>query len=397
MNRHSKINRSGSIQAKILKVCIILPFRNEATHLRSCLEGLLGFRVPKGIEVTILCMDGGSTDGSEKVLGKIAECHPNIKTMANPRAYQGCAVNMAVRSVPADAYLWLGAHTQFPADYLENCLETRQRTGAEVVGGVCVTLPGGESYGAKVVQAMTTHKFGVGDSGFRIGAREGIKDTVPYALFAKEVFSRGGYLDERLVRAQDYEFNRRLSRMGMRIWLNPKIFCFYRNQSSFWSFMKKQIFLEAPFNSYMWYLAPYAFQPRHAVTGIFAVGVVGGIIVSFCNPLLRALFLSTMFLYGVLAVGAALQQARRYREWWHAFVLPVCFFLFHLGHGLGTLQGLFRLATGNAPVQRAPEPWPGAGFKRIPKAWFQQTTKTDSLGPKPESSLKPSTNIHEPS
>ena len=352
------------------KVCIILPFRNEANRLSSCLEGLLEFRVPTGVEVTILCMDGGSADGSEKVLEKFAERHPNIKTLTNPHGYQGCAVNLAVRSVPADAYLWLGAHTQFPPDYLESCLETRQRTRAEVVGGVCETLPGGDSYGAKLVQAMTTHKFGVGDSGFRIGAKEGIRDTVPYALFGKEAFSQGGYLDERLVRAQDYEFNRRLSRMGMKIWLNPKIRCAYRNQSSFWSFIKKQIFLEAPYNSYMWYVAPYAFQPRHAVTGFFAAGVLGGLALFPFSKVFAAVFSLLMILYVGLGIGAALQQARRFRDWRHVFTLPVCFFIFHFGHGLGVLQGLFRLATGTAPVQNTKEPWPGAGFKRVPTTWF---------------------------
>jgi len=348
------------------KVCIILPFRNEGDQLVSCLEGLLQFRVPKGVEVTILCMDGGSTDGSKKIAEKFAELHPNIQNIANLKRYQGCAVNLAVRSFPADNYLWLGAHTRFPADYLESCLETKKRTGAEVVGGVCETLPGGDSYGAKVVQAMTTHKFGVGDSGFRIGAEEGEIDTVPYALFAKKAFVDGGYLDERLVRAQDYEFNRRLARMGMKIWINPKIRCYYRNQASFWGFLKKQIFLEAPYNSYLWYLAPYAFKWRHAITGIFCAGIIGGLLAVAFSHFLGAVFLSIMILYAGLAIGAGLQQAWRYREWRHMIVLPVCFFLFHFGHGLGVLSGIFRLAILKAPVQKIKEPWLGAGFYRVP-------------------------------
>lgn len=356
----------------MIKICIVLPFRNEEKILRKCLDTLLGFQIPFGVTTAILAINGGSQDGSREVAEKVAKEFTQVVILDNPKRFQGCAVNQAVQTRPADFYLWLGAHTLFPQDYLVRCLETHKRTGAQIVGGICETLPGGESYGAKVVQAITTHKFGVGDSSFRVGGSEGVTDTVPYALFAKEVFDRCGFLDERLVRAQDYEFNRRAAGMGMKIWINPEIRCGYRNQPSFWGFLKKQILLEAPYNSYLWYLAPYAFKWRHAITGIFAVGVLGGLVVSWFSPIMGGLFLSLMILYGVLAVGAALQQARRYGEWRHLFVLPTCFFLFHFGHGLGVLQGLIRLATGTAPVQGDREPWPGAGFRRIPRAWFQK-------------------------
>jgi glycosyltransferase involved in cell wall biosynthesis len=357
------------------RVCVILPFKNEENHLRFCLSGLLDFRLPEGFEMVILAMDGGSEDGSVRIVEEASRRHPNILRMTNPRGYQGCAVNLGVRSVPAEFYLWLGAHTFFPPDYLEKCLETSTRTGAEVVGGGCETLPGADSYGARIVQAMTTHRFGVGNSGFRVGAPEGPVDTVPYALFSQTAFARGGYLDERLVRAQDYEFNRRLAKMGMKIWMNPVIRCRYKNQASFRKFMKKQILLEAPYNSYMWYLAPYAFTPRHAITGLFALGIIGGLVLSHFSPVICLGFQSVMLLYAGLALTSAAQQAWRYRCWVHLLFLPFCFFLFHFGHGIGILAGLVRLMTGTAPVQGGKEPWDGAGFFRCSAARAKNPAK----------------------
>lgn len=334
-------------------VCIIIPCRNEERFIRGCLESVLAFELPPAASLEVLVLDGGSTDRTREIVAEIAATHPNVRCMDNPQRYQGCAVNRAVREVAADFYLWLGAHTHFPRDYVRLCLETAERTQADVVGGFCVTEPGGTNYGAQVVQAMTTHKFGVGDSSFRVGAQEGPVDTVAYALFRASVFEKVGVLDERLIRAQDYEFNRRIRRAGLTIWMNPAIRCSYHNQASLIAFYRKQIVLEAPYNAYMWWVAPYSFTPRHAISGVFATGVLGGLALSPMTPWIAWPFAAVMALYAVLAVASALQQAIRYRQPLHLVTLPFCFFGFHFLHGLGVLAGLLRVATRTAPVQRA--------------------------------------------
>lgn len=347
-------------------IAIIIPCRNEEGYIADCLGSVLDFELPPETCLEILVLDGGSTDRTKAIVADFSSAHANIHLLDNPRRYQGCAVNLAVSTSRADYFLWLGAHTKFPRDYVRLCLETSRRTHASVVGGFCITLPGGQGYGAELVQALTTHKFGVGDSSFRTGAQEGPVDTVAYALFKREVFDRVGLLDERLVRAQDYEFNQRVRAAGMTIWFNPAIRCSYHNIAALGAFYRKQIFLEAPYNAYMWYLAPYSFAPRHAVTGAFAAGVLGGLALSPLTFWITWPFAGVMSLYALLAVLSALQQTVRYRRPLHALVLPVCFFGFHFLHGLGVLVGLIRLATRTAPVQESVEPWPGAGRRR---AW----------------------------
>lgn len=347
-------------------VAIIIPCRNEEGYIGACLRSVLDFDLPPNTHLEILVLDGSSTDRTKLIVAELAAAHPDIRVLDNPRRYQGCAVNLAVAASQADCFLWLGAHTKFPRDYVRLCLETSRRTNASVVGGFCITLPGGQHYGAEVVQALTTHKFGVGDSSFRTGAQEGPVDTVAYALFKREVFDRVGLLDERLVRAQDYEFNQRIRAAGMTIWFNPAIQCSYHNMAALGAFYRKQIFLEAPYNAYLWYLAPYAFAPRHAITGVFAAGVLGGLALGPLTPWIAWPFAAVMSLYALLAILSALQQAVRYRQPIHALVLPFCFFGFHFLHGLGVLSGLARLLTGTAPVQKGGVPWPGAGR---PRAW----------------------------
>jgi hypothetical protein len=217
-----------------------------------------------------------------------------------------------------------------------------------------------------LVQALTTHRFGVGNSGFRLHAPEGPRDTVPFGFFKREVFERLGCFDERLVRNQDYEFNRRIRASGGMIWLNPAIQTHYHNQPTLGAFLKKQFLKEGPYNAYLWYLAPYAVSFRHGITGAFVLGICAGVLLSSFIPILRLPFFVGMGFYAVLGLIAGFQQALRYRDWRHVFAVPVGLFLFHFCHGLGFLSGVMRLLAGMAPVQHEKEPWPGAGRFR---AW----------------------------
>lgn len=350
-------------------VTIIIPCRNETRYIEKCLASVCAFERPEGLDFEVLVLDGRSQDNTRALAEAVAARDRRIRVLDNPGVIQSTAVNIGVQAARGQWIMRLDAHARYPANYLKLCYETALRTGADNAGGIFITEPGGDTYQAQLVQALTTHKFGVGDSGFRTGASEDWADTVPYGFYRREVFDRLGWLDERLVRAQDYEFNRRLIASGGRILRNPHIHIHYYNQPTLAAFYRKQLEKEAPYNAYLWYLAPYAFAPRHAITGVFAAGVLGGLALTpFFPRLIGWPFGGVMALYGVLAILSALQQAVRYRRPFHLLFLPFCFFLFHFIHGVGVLAGLLRLLTRTAPVQKSKEPWPGAGRMR---AWPQ--------------------------
>lgn len=348
-------------------VTVVIPCLNEEHYINQCLRSVLDFECPEGVSYEVLVMDGQSRDRTFELAQAIAAADSRVSVYSNPGRIQSTAVNMAVKLAKGSWIMRLDAHARYPRNYLRLCYETAMRSGADNVGGIFITEPGGSGYGAQVVQALTTHKFGVGDSGFRTGAKEDWADTVPYGFYRREVFGRVGWLDERLVRAQDYEFNRRLIAFGGRILRNPNIHIHYYNQPTLGAFLRKQLEKEAPYNAYLWYLAPYAFALRHAITVAFFLGVLGGLALAPFTRWIAVPFVAVMGLYALGALGASVQQARRYQKPLHVLCLPFCFFSFHFVHGFGVLVGLFRLMTGTAPVQRKIEPWPGAGFMgRVP-------------------------------
>ena len=249
-------------------------------------------------------------------------------------------------------------------NYFALCLETGQHTGADNVGGSVTTLSRRQNIQGKLVRALTTHQFGVGNAGFRVGAREGWVDTVPYGCFRREVFEHIGLYDERLVRNQDYELNRRLLRAGGCIWYNPKIQIKYYNQSTLKGLLR-QAFVTGQWNPWMWYAAPYSFAWRHAIPLIFVGALLSTLGWLFIGPLFALLLFKVIFVpYFGLALYASFQQSIRYGIWMFVF-LPFLFFTYHLTYGLGSLWALCLLFIKRAPVQIKSEPWPGAGSYRV--------------------------------
>jgi glycosyltransferase involved in cell wall biosynthesis len=347
-------------------VAVLIPCLNEEKRIEYCIQSVLSFSLPINVIIEIYFIDGYSTDGTRSIIQKYCRQDRRLHLLNNPGIIQACALNIGIHNTQGEFILRLDAHAHYPADYLMNILETLNRIEAENIGGRLITEPGDATYVAALVQALTTHPFGVGNAGFRTGAGEGLADTVPYGFYKRSIFEKIGIFDERLVRAQDYEFNRRLIKSGGKIWRNPDIQVYYYNQTSFLKFLQKQIRYEAPYNAYMWYLAPYTFAFRHMITGAFALGVISGLILSPLYTWIKWTFTSVMVLYCILAFCSSLQQARRYKYVLHVIALPPCFFLYHFLHGLGVLYGLYRLIIRTAPVQKKREPWPGAGRFR---AW----------------------------
>jgi succinoglycan biosynthesis protein ExoA len=337
-------------------VSILIPCYQERGFIVACLESVRNFTVPAGWTTEVFVIDGGSTDGTPDLVKTFAARTPGIQLLHNPRRAQAYALNLGIQRSKADYILRLDAHSEYPPDYLERCIETAIRTGADNVGGRIRTRPRNSSYQASLVQALTTHPFGVGNS-FRTGAPEGPADTVPYGFFRRDTFDRFGLFDERLLRAQDFEFNKRIVTRGGKIWLNPEIILEYFQQPTLAKFLEKQVVYEAPYNAYMWYLAPYTFTPRHAVTAVFVLGLLVGIPLAFAFTWARVLLLGALGLYALLAIFSAATQAVRYRQPAHLFTLPFAFLSYHLTHGGGVVLGLLRIAIGAQPVAKSDPAW----------------------------------------
>jgi len=346
-------------------VSVIMPVRNEASFIETSLRTVLLQDYPSE-NMEVIVVDGMSTDQTRnRVLSLFAE-YPNISTqvLENPGKIVPTAMNIGIRVARGEWIVRMDGHSEYPTNYLSECLETSQRTSADNVGGLFISQPPKDSIGPRFVQAITTHRFGVGNADYRLNAREGLADTVPYGCYRRSVFAQIGWYDERLVRNQDYELNARLHKAGGLVWRNPDIKIYYHNQSTFLGLLRQAIFT-GEWNPWMWYVAPYSLSLRHGIPGLFVFSILFSSIVFVFSYWGGVLLLAIIIPYFILALLSAGQQAVRY-GWWMTLLLPFMFLAYHLAYGLGTIWGILLLLVRRAPVQMEQEPWANAGRYR---AW----------------------------
>ncbi len=335
-------------------ITVAITSYNEEKFIERAVRSALAFTRPEGEEVEFFVVDGMSEDKTRSIVQSIQKDFPELQLIDNLERYQVHGINLAIDKAKGNYLAWLGAHAVYPVDYLDVLYQTSIRTDAENVGGVLNTQPGSSSYSGHLVQAISTHKFGVGDSGFRVGQRiEEYTDTVPFGFYKLSIFKEIGKFDERLVRCQDYELNKRILKNGGKILVNPNVKVDYYNQPSMGRFIRKQILLQGPYNPYAWYVAPHAFNIRHATSAVFTGALLIGLLLSMFFVWARILLIAVMGLYFSLALFSSIQQAIRYKKPADILILPFGFLAFHISHGLGVLLGLLKLLFGTAPVQKS--------------------------------------------
>ncbi|MCX6842126.1 MAG: glycosyltransferase family 2 protein [candidate division WOR-3 bacterium] len=329
-------------------VSLIVLCRNEQRTIEGCLNSIVNQDYPVG-RTEVLVVDGMSEDGTRDIVRGFQTRYRPLSLVDNPGKTAPCAFNVGIKAATGGLVLFMSAHATYPNDYVRLCVDTSRRTGADNVGGVCVTKAMEDTIQSRLVRAMTTHRFGVGDAEYRLNASEGPVDTVSLPCYDRKVFERIGWFDERLTRNQDYEFNRRLLAAGGRIWCNPSIRVLYYNQATLGGLFR-QAFGTGKWNPWMWFVAPYAFAVRHLVPGLFVVSLFLVLGLWFLVPNGWIAVAAILVPYFVLALLASFQQARRF-GFALALPLPALFFTYHVSYGLGTLWGAVRLLVGATPVQ----------------------------------------------
>jgi hypothetical protein len=220
-------------------------------------------------------------------------------------------------------------------------VEWLETSGADNVGGVCLTRPGGDSVMARAIALALGHPFGVGNSYFRIGvSAPRWVDTVPFGCYRRQVFERIGLFDESLIRNQDDEFNARLIRDGGRVLLVPNVVCVYYARDSLGKLWRM-------YHQYG-YFKPFVARKlgrigtaRQAVPALFVLAVAGAMLGSPWSSMARWGLGALLLTYGGVVAACGVASGLRYGIRCAA-ALAVAFPVLHLSYGLGFLTGFFQ-------------------------------------------------------
>jgi len=284
----------------------------------------------------VLVADGMSDDGSREIVARLAAEDSRVRLIDNPQRTVPCAMNMGIHAAHGEIIVRLDAHAEYAPDYLIECLRVMNETGAENVGGPCLTLA--RTYWQRVNAAAYHSAFTVGNARFHFPDYEGEVDTVVYGCYRKQTLLDLGLYDEELTRNQDDELNLRLTRRGGRIWQSPRIRSWYYPRGSLASLFRQ-------YEQYGYWKVRVIQKHRlpaswrHLVPGAFVAAVgVGAALVPWV-PWVRWSWIGLLLLYLTCSLSASAAIARR--EGWRLFpALPLVIGAYHFGYGWGFLRGL---------------------------------------------------------
>lgn len=313
-------------------VTAIVPCLNEEQHIAKCLDSIIANDYPKE-QLEILVVDGGSKDKTREIVKSKGEqlsfMHVQLRLLDNPRITTPAAMNIGIAQAKGDIIIKMDAHCVYAKDYISKCVEHLEESGADNVGGVLESIPAKSSLMAKAIAICLSHVFGTGGSYFRTGASEPkAVETVAFGCYRREVFDKIGLYDERMAKTEDLELNSRLRNAGGKIMLFPDIKAlYYPSSHTLAEFFKHNV------TDGIWATYPLKYGFRVSLRHIIPLLFVLTVFISF-------------WLYIWVSLIFSAQVAAEQKDWRLAFVMPLAFGARHIGYGVGSIIGLFKLLNG---------------------------------------------------
>jgi succinoglycan biosynthesis protein ExoA len=314
-------------------VTVVIPMRNEAGCIASCLESVLAGDLPAGTTMEILVLDGASTDDSPAIVAEMAARDSRIRLLPNPERLQAAAFNRGLAAARGQYLVRMDAHSVYAPDYVAECLRLLESTGAGNVGGV--QQAAGNSWRSRAIAAAVSSRFAAGDAQYRNATTPAFTDTVYLGAWRTATLRELGGMRADWAVNEDYEMNVRLRARGGTIYLSPTIRSTYQVRSSArrlarqyfrYGFWKVRTLLEHP-ASLRW---------RQLVAPTFVLSIL---LTPWLVSRLGVWGTSHLILYAAANITASAIVARRAGVA-SLPLLPLIFVIIHCSWGAGFLAGL---------------------------------------------------------
>lgn len=310
-------------------ITVLCPTYNEAEYIEKVLKFFINSS-PSGKE--LLLIDGGSTDGTKRIINEWTNKYSKIRLLENENKYVPFALNIGIKNSNGDPIIRLDAHTEYAEDYFEQIIKTFNDTGADIVGGP-MNAVGKTNFHIAVAHATST-VFGVGDSKIHKGRYKGESDHVYLGAWRRKLFDEIGYFDERLKRNQDDEFHYRARSLGKRIYLNPEIKSYYYPRNSL-SKLINQYFQYGLFKPVVLRKIKSEIKLRHLIPSLFSIYIL-----SLSLAYLSKFYLLPLMIYMFTDLIFSLKQKNGIKIVVYSMLIYPSI---HLSYGIGFLAGLFKL------------------------------------------------------
>ena len=315
-------------------VSVLIPCRNERTHILGCVRSMLSQEPPPG-GYEVIVLDGMSDDGTRDALREVMR-EQVVRVLDNPGRIVSTGLNIGIAAARGAIIIRVDAHSEYAGDYIRQCVAVLHEVRADNVGGPWVAI--GTSYVERAIAAAFQSRFGSGGARGHDVAYEGPVDTVYLGCWPRDLFDRIGGFDEELVRNQDDELNLRINRAGGAVWQSTRIKSWYRPRASFsrlfkqysqYGYWKVRVIQKHRLPASVRHLVPAAF--------VFTMLVLAGASLVSYGARLAAAVVGGLYVVCLVAASVATAAATGPKL---LPVLPVAFACFHVGYGYGFLRGI---------------------------------------------------------
>jgi glycosyltransferase involved in cell wall biosynthesis len=101
---------------------VVIPAYNEESRISETLERVIGFLNTRPYSWEVLVADDGSTDGTGRLVGGLAESHPNLRLIELPHRGKGSAVKNAMLAASGQYRFLCDADLSVPIEQVERFL-----------------------------------------------------------------------------------------------------------------------------------------------------------------------------------------------------------------------------------------------------------------------------------
>ena len=116
----------------IMKLSVIMPIYNE----RATLQEVVGKVLSVPLEIELICVDDGSTDGSREILSELAAQHDQLRVSLQPQNMgKGAALRRGIKEATGDYVIIQDADLEYDPDEYPIMLEPLLDGKADVVYG----------------------------------------------------------------------------------------------------------------------------------------------------------------------------------------------------------------------------------------------------------------------
>ena len=330
-------NHANQSKDDLPTISIIVPVRNEERYLNYCLDSIAKQTYPHEL-IEVLIVDGRSEDSTREIAKEFAaRADISVHILENSSGNTPCGLNIGYKNANGDIFIHFIGHATMPQDFIEKNVNNIKEMSADAVGGLIISSCLEDKVIPKGIGYALNSPFGLGGVTARTGTKPGYIDNPSFAAYKRELFDKYGYIDERLTRNQDYEFNQRITSQGAKIFFTPEIKSFYFNRPDYGSLWREYL-NAAKWRTFMVGRFTHALRKRHFVPPLFILTLVTLGILSYFVSWTFLGFLSILSLYLLFALGSSvLVGFKTGLKYIPAIFLS--YLVIHIAYGLGFICG----------------------------------------------------------